>query len=111
MMHMTNQLEVFMNYHPTNDATIAGVGNTKTKIHGQGTVLLESQVDEQMFILKLENILHIPTNRNSLLSLGRWDDTGGSYQSHGSKMMLTKDRKITTKGNKIRNLYKMNACV
>jgi hypothetical protein len=107
--HVTNQHEVFTTYHPAKDATIVGVGNIKTNIHGLGTVLLESWINKQMFILRLENILHVPMNRNSLLSLGRWDDAGGSYYSHGGNMTLIKDGNITAKDKKIRNnLYKMN---
>jgi hypothetical protein len=66
---MTNQCEAFKTYYPANGATVAGVGNSKTKIAGCGTILLESHYKGQTFILKLEDVLHIPTNRNTLFSL------------------------------------------
>lgn len=79
MAHVTNQQEVFEFYEPARDVSIVGVGNSKTIIEGQGVVLLKSCQNGQVFTLWLENVLYIPTNRNNLLSLGRWDDAGGSY--------------------------------
>ena len=110
--HVTNQREVFETYHPATEATVAGVGNSKIKIEGRGTIQLESQCNGQTFILKLEDVLYIPTNRNSFLSLGRWDDAGGSYSSESGTMLLVKEGKVAAKGIKIRNnLYKLNVRV
>jgi hypothetical protein len=107
--HVTNQREAFTTYEPANDATIAGVGNSKTMIEGCGTILLESHQSGQTFVLHLENVLYIPTNWNSLLSLGRWYDTGGSYKCHSGKLILMKDGRVAAKGDKIKNnLYKLN---
>ena len=58
--HVTNQCEAFMKYYPANDATVVGVGNMRINIQGCGTVLLESQVNDQIFILELESVLHVP---------------------------------------------------
>src|SRR6202453_456623 len=55
--HVTNQREVFETYHPATEATVAGVGNSKIKIEGRGTIQLESQCNGQMFILKLAAVL------------------------------------------------------
>ena len=98
-----------MKYYPANDATVAGVGNMRINIQGQGTVLLESQVNNQIFILKLESVLHVPTNRNGLVSLGRWD---GTYNSKKGEMTLKRDGKVIAMGRKIKNnLYKLNVSV
>ena len=68
--HVTNQQDAFITYFPTTGTTVAGVGNTKTLIKGWGTVLLESECEGSTFIFELRNVLHVPTNQNSLLSLG-----------------------------------------
>ena len=52
-------------------------------------------------------------NRNNLLSLGRWDNAGGSYAStNGILHLTTKSGKIVAEGKRIpNNLYKMNVDV
>ena len=41
---------------------------------GRGTVYLHSKCDGITHTLQLKNVLHVPNNRNSLLSLGCWED-------------------------------------
>ena len=52
---------------------VTGVGNLKTKAKGRGIVELISWCNHHKYILQLENVLYIPTNRNNLISLGKWD--------------------------------------
>lgn len=112
MAHVTNQHDAFKKYEPANGASIARVGNSKTKIEVCGTILLESHYKGKMFILRLENVLYIPTNHNSLLSLGRWDNAGGSYSCQHGHLVLTKDKRIAAIGWKItNNLYQLNVTV
>jgi hypothetical protein len=49
--HVTNQHEAFTTYQPLKEITVAGVGNIKTIAKGRGTVELESQCDDQKYIL------------------------------------------------------------
>ena len=52
---------------------------------------------------------YIPTNRNNLFSLGKWDAAGGKYVGAGRKITLeNKQSKTVATGSKIaNNLYKL----
>ena len=53
--------------------------------------------------------MYIPTNRNNLLSLGKWDAAGGRYIGGGGQIILENKNGVTVaSGTKISNhLYKM----
>lgn len=108
--HVANSQEAFVTYKPLDAITVSGVGNKTVKAVGRGTIELRSEVNGHKFVLKLEDVLHIPNNPHNLLSLGRWDKAGGKYQGgNGMLMLATKDGKIVAKGTKVsNNLYKMN---
>jgi hypothetical protein len=93
--------------------TVAGVGNVKANIKGSGTVELMVTYLGQSHYMKLMNVLHIPTNRNNLLSLGRLDSAGGSYRSANGKLILClADHTPIAAGYKVsNNLYKMHVNV
>jgi predicted RNA-binding protein Jag len=111
-VHVTNQREAFITYTPSNNATVVGVGDVKTRIEGHGDIKLESECEGTRFALVLKDVLSIPSNRNSLLSLGQWDQTGGSYKSHDGQMSLKKNGKTIIQGTKItNNLHKLNVKV
>ena len=107
--HVSNRREIFSTYQPLHNTSVVGVGHLKAKAEGKGTIELESRYKNKTFILKLENVLHIPTNRNNLISLGKWDAAGGRYIGGGGKIILENKNKTpvaigTKAGN---NLYKM----
>jgi len=58
----------------------------------------------------LTNVLYIPTNKQSLLSLGGWDKAGGTYHSgQGKLLMNTCNGKTVATGTQITNhLYWLN---
>ena len=107
--HTTNQCDAFVSYKPIKNAVVQGVGDLTTHAKGKGTVLLESEVNGNKYIIRLENVLYIPNNHNNLISLGRWDVSGGRYHSgNGTLSLITKDGHTIAKGNKINNhLYQM----
>jgi hypothetical protein len=39
-------------------------------------VIVESKYNGKKYILELLDVLHVPENRNNLLSLGRWETMG-----------------------------------
>lgn len=84
--HVTNRRDIFLPYQPLHNTSVVGVGRNKAKVEGKGTIEIQSQYNGQTFRLKLQDILHIPTNRNNLLSLGRWDAAGGTYIGGGGKL-------------------------
>ena len=65
-----NNCKSFKTYQLENDTTVAGIGNVKTNVKGHGVVELISTYNGCAYSMKLTNILHIPSNRNNLLSLG-----------------------------------------
>ena len=81
--HICNQKEAFVSYQPVTGRTVAGVGNNQAIVEGRGTIELESIYNDYKYLLRLENVLHIPSNRNNLISLGRWDHAGGRYTGGG----------------------------
>ena len=111
--HICNQKEAFVSYKPVTGKTVAGVSNNKAIIEGRGTIELESIYKNDKYLLRLENVLYIPSNRNNLISLGRWDDAGGRYTGGGGGIIfITKDGKHVVKGTKIdNNLYKMKVSI
>ena len=111
--HIANRRETFSEYESLTNISVAGVGRSRTPVVGHGTILLETICKGHRYNLQLEHILHIPSNRNNLLSLGQWDNAGGSYASTNSILHLTtKSGKIIAEGKQIpNNLYKMNVDV
>jgi len=107
--HITHQHNAFITYEIIPEVPISGVGGLKTHAIGQGRVNLQSECDGKTYILELHNVLHVPDNRNNLLSLGRWETAGRSYTAHnGILSLLTKEGKPIARGTKVRNnLYKM----
>ena len=108
--HVSNRREAFKTFQPLTDTTVSGVGNVKAEAKGRGTVELKSSYEGHDYILELKNVLYIPTNRNNLISLGRWDKAGGQYRGGGGALILiTKDGTPVARGTQIgNNLYKMN---
>jgi len=108
-LHITHRCNTFNTYKPILAVPIAGVGGVKAHAIRQGNIKLKSECDRKTYILELKNVLHVPKNRNNLLSLGKWETNGQSYNAcDGTLSLLTKERKPVAKGAKIsNNLYKM----
>jgi hypothetical protein len=98
--HMCNQHDAFVSYAPTKGTSVLSVGNIEISVLGRGTVELETVCDRSRYVLQLKNVLHIPNNQNSLISLGRWDDAGSSYTSKGGTLQLTMHKKLRTNASR-----------
>jgi len=107
--HVSNRREAFKTFRPLTDTKVSGVGNVKTEAKGRGTVELKSTYNGHEYILELKNVLYIPSNRNNLISLGRWDKAGGHYAGGGGVLtLITKNGISVARGTQIENnLYKM----
>ena len=102
--HITNSREIFATYTPLNDISIAGVGPLRTNAVGKGTIYLQSRCDRYLHTIELNNALHVPENRNNLLSLGRWEQAGRSITlSQGNITLLSEEGNPIARGNKLRN--------
>ena len=108
--HVTNQRDIFLTYQLLWNTSVIGVGKLIAKVEGKGTIELKSRYKDKTYILKLHNVLHIPSNRNNLISLGKWDAVGGRYIGSRSKIVLEdKNGNPVTMGLKIDNhLYCLN---
>jgi hypothetical protein len=112
--HIANRRDAFTEYKSSlRGHFVTGVGDTKTVVEGRGTIVLNSEFDGQKRLMTLQNVLHIPTNRNNLISLGRWDGAGGTWKSeNGLLRLIWKGGKTIAVGNRIQNnLYEMQVTV
>jgi gag-polypeptide of LTR copia-type/Integrase core domain/GAG-pre-integrase domain len=111
--HICNRREAFRTFQSITDTMVLGVGNVKTDAKGRGTIELKTSYNGQNHTLELKNVLYIPTNRNNLISLGKWDKAGGHYKGGGGELILiTKDEVPVARGTQIGNgLYKMNVAI
>jgi len=107
--HITHRRDAFITYETIPEVPISGVGGLKTYAISRGRVNLQSECDGKIYILELHDILHVPGNRNNLLSLGRWEVAGRSYRAcDGILDLLMKEGKPIARGVKVRNnLYKV----
>ena len=107
--HVTNKRDIFITYETLRNTSVVGVGRNKAKVEGKGTIELISRYNGHAYTLRLQNVLYIPTNRNNLLLLGRWDAAGGRYiGGQGQIILENKEHTVIATGTKISNhLYKM----
>jgi len=107
--HITHQREAFTTYKQIPDVPIAGVGGAEAHAIGKGTIKLISECNGHTYVLELQDVLHVPNNRNNLLSLGRWEKVRQSYNACDDVLsLLTKDKRTIVRGAKVRNnLYKL----
>jgi Pol polyprotein len=67
--HICNTRNVFIMYQQTDRTPIMGVGSLTTHAEGRGTVLLQSRCEGRTYTLQLEDVLHVPGNKNNLILL------------------------------------------
>lgn len=102
--HICNARDAFITYHPIDPTPVVGVGNIKAHAKGRGSVQIQSHCNGHTYILQLEDVLHVPGNRNNLISLGRWDKDGRQYIGQNNTITLfTKEGKSVARGTKIAN--------
>ena len=68
--HIAHQRKAFTTYKRIPEIPIAGVGGAKAHAIGKGTIKLISECNGHTYVLELQDVLHVPNNRNNLLSLG-----------------------------------------
>ncbi|KAN0134377.1 hypothetical protein V8E53_007875, partial [Lactarius tabidus] len=108
--HVTNQRLVLVDYRPANGTSVVGISNVSTNMEGCRSVMLQTKCGDRAYNLKLDNVLYIPSNHNSLISLGRWEQHGQSYEVRGGQLMLkTAMNEVVAVGKRIKNnLYRMD---
>ena len=100
--HITNWHEFFSSYEPTPGATIQGVEGKIIQIEGHGTIKLTAKYGTCEWILHLENVSYIPSNKYNIFALGRWDSQGQRYQvSNGELILFNRQNVPVLKGQKV----------
>ena len=107
--HVTNMRDSYTTFTPLTK-TVSSVGNAQAHAEGKGTVTIKTKVKDKEFQLTLTDVLYIPTNPQSLLSLGRWDKSGGIYHGgQGNLLMNTINSDTVATGTRINNhLYRLD---
>ena len=109
--HITREQDVFATYEAIPRTTVSGVGNVKTFAVGHGTIYLHSECNGIIHTLQLSNVLHVPNNRHSLLSLGRWEERmrRSVLLMDGKITLRTHDGTPVARGIRLSNrLYQMS---
>jgi len=109
--HITHQRDAFATYEMLPKLTVSGIGGITASAVGKGTVFLHSECNGIVHMLQLQNVLHVPKNTNSLLSLGCWEQQQGRsiMIKHGKLSLLTKDDITVARGTRLSNrLYQMS---
>jgi transposase InsO family protein len=86
--HVFNDRTVFIDYHQIDNIFIGGVGGTKTRACGRGTIRLLAEHNKSHCIIKLRDVHYVPDCKHNLISLGRWEESGQSYQAQNGKLKL-----------------------
>ena len=69
MTHICTDLEAFTMYQSVPRKIIKGLGNKPVIARGQGTVLLQTCINDEQFTLYLTQVLYVPEARQNLISV------------------------------------------
>src|SRR5258705_8863121 len=107
---MCTRWNIFINYHPSQNATIRGIGLTPVPVLGQGTVELKFTVAGKTITHQLLNVSHVPSAPNCLMSQGCFDENGGQVETHGGKCYLkNRTGQVVSEGHMVNHLYLLEA--
>jgi hypothetical protein len=108
--HICNQRNAFTDYTPLSNATVQGLGSKPALAEGRGTVYVNFAVNDGSVRHRLMDALFVPEAPNSLLSVSRFDETGGriEFQDGTCKLYSRKDQLIGS-GKKLDRLYVLDA--
>ena len=64
--HICNDRDAFISYAPLQSTSVKGIGGIQTPAQGRGSVELKSEIKGNTYLIRLENVLHIPNTPHSL---------------------------------------------
>ena len=107
--HITYRQDAFITYEPIEAIPIKGVSSMKAFAVGKGTVILNSKCDGKIYMIELRDVLHVPSNRNSLFAAGNWEQCGRYFLRCYSKftLFMNKDIAIAREDKLSNSLYQM----
>ena len=100
--HMTNRCDWFHELHVYKGKKIVEIAdNNRLEIHGIGTILIESRVNNQWEPVRLENVLYVPDLSKNLLSTAALTDKDLNViiNKNGIKV-LDKNNKVVAIGSR-----------
>ena len=68
--HICTNLEAFATYQSSHCQVVKGLGNKPVVARGQGTILLQTCVNDNQYTLRLTQVLYVPKARQNLISVG-----------------------------------------
>jgi len=107
--HIMHRYDAFTTYEPIKHIPISGIGGIRTHAIGKGTVVLYSEYKGYVHTLHLNNVLHVPNNKNNLFLIGCWEEQLRWQEARYNSMNLYSANGTTiAKGRKLSNkLYKI----
>lgn len=107
--HITNNRAAFTDYTSLH-THVSGIGRQPADVQGCGTVHIRTTVSDELHTVKLTNVLHVPTARHNILSIGRLDEAGGrANTSSGTISLLDKNNKVFATGKRANKIYYLHA--
>ena len=107
--HITYRRDAFITYELIKAIPIKGVGGMKAFAVRKGTVILNSKCNGKIYTIELRDVLHIPSNRNSLFAAGNWEQCRQYFLGRYLKFTLFMNKDIAiARGDKLSNsLYQI----
>ena len=107
--HICPIREVFFKYEHI-DTEITGIGNAPVRVIGCGSIKIKFFIDGKETMHTLKDVLHAPSAANGLVSVGRFDSTGGRSEFYGGKCYLKDNNgKLMGTGNLKQKIYLLKA--
>ena len=108
--HICTLREAFTDFQTVTGELVKGIGQMESTVVGRGTVTIVFEFDGKTYRHLLRHTLFVPNAPNCLLSLSRFDDTGGNVEFRkGFCWMKDNSNKVVGKGSKHRRLYLLAA--
>ena len=104
--HICTQRDLFTDYTPLQNSSVAGIGPTPANAVGRGTVIIDFSENGRTIPHRLKEVLHVPDAPNCLISGARIDEAGGSFSGGNGKCVIKdKSGSIIGRGTKMGRLY------
>lgn len=109
--HMTRRRDWFCGFEEFEKPLTVRVGNgDKTPVYGKGSIEIETFVNGQWIPGIINDVLYVPFLKQNLFSVKVAAKKGVDFSltDHGSRFILTRDKKVIATGSDDGDLYKIN---
>jgi hypothetical protein len=103
--HIVGDKNMFFAYHEINKS-IKGVGATHVNAIGIGSVLITSEINGNIYSIRLHDVLHVPGTTDNLFSVGRFEERGGEFKAAQGRAYFFDDQNtLVISGKRENALY------